>query len=113
MIIILILSVLLLMSTATAETDCLTHALAADEPVILIGKHPYFYGSLDSGANHYMNYEIIDTQTIQIYSDGYGCSCMMSMRCWDEIRPGVYFDGFNYFKLFLYREPQKYWRRMI
>lgn len=110
---ILILSMLLLMSTATAETDCLTHALAADEPVILIGNHPLFYGSLDSGNNHYMNYEIIDNQTIRIYSEGYGCSCMMSMRCWDEIRPDVYYDGVSYFKLFIDREPQRYWKRMI
>ncbi|MHA1287661.1 MAG: hypothetical protein ACTSPB_09695, partial [Candidatus Thorarchaeota archaeon] len=91
----------------------LDYALASGVPVILVGKHPYFYGSLDSGANHFLNYEIIDNETMRFTDHNASSSMNVSTRCWEEIRPGVYFDGFSYYKLFLYREPQRYWRRMI
>jgi hypothetical protein len=108
-----ILILLLLIAPATAEYDCLEYALAADEPIILVGKHPYFYGSLDSRANHYLNYEIIDNETMRFTDHNTSSSMNVSTISWEEIRPGVYFDGFDYFKMFLYREPQRYWRKMI
>ena len=108
-----ILIILLLIAPATAEYDCLDYALAADEPIILVGKHPYFYGSLDSRANHYLNYEVIDNETMRFTDYKTNSSMNVSTTSWDEIRPGVYFDGFDYFKMFLYREPQRYWRKMI
>lgn len=108
-----VLILLLLIAPASAEYDCLDYALAADEHIILVGKHPYFYGPLYSGANHYLNYEIIDNETIKLVDHNTSTSVIVSIRTWDEIRPGVYFDGFDYFKMFLYREPQRYWKRMI
>ncbi len=106
-----ILLFLLLLSTASAEMDCLDYALESGEPVILVGCHPYFYGP--STVNHYMNYEIIDNKSIKIICHMYNASWVVSTRSWDEIRPGVYTNGFEYFKMFLYRDPQRYWRKMI
>ena len=108
-----IIILLLLIAPVAAEYDCLDYALAADEPIILVGKHPYFYGSLDSGANHYLNYEIIDNGTMRLTDHNTSTSVIVSICGWDEIRTGVYFDGFDYYKMFLYREPQRYWRKMI
>ena len=103
----------MLIDNVKAEYDCLDYALASGEPIILVGKHPYFYGSMDSEANHFLNYEIIDNETMQFTDYNSSSSMNVSTTAWEEIRPGVYFDGFNYFKLFIYREPQRYWRRMI
>jgi len=111
--ILLILMVVALSGIASAELDCLDYALESGESVALIGWHPFFYGSIDSEANHYLNYEIIDHQTIIFTDHNSSHSWVVSMRTWDEIRPGVYYDGFGYFKLFIYREPQRYWRKMI
>ena len=104
---------LLLLSTtpAAAKYECLDYSLASGEPVMLIGSHPFFYGS--PSINHFVNYEIIDNNTINITDYMHNNSWTIGTRSWEEIRPGVYFDGFNYFKLFLYREPQRYWRKMI
>ena len=106
---------LLLLSTtpAAAKYDCLDYALASGEPVILIGKHPFFYGSMDSEVNHFLNYEIIDNETMRFTDHNVNSSMNVSTTSWEEIRPEVYFDGFNYFKLFIYREPQRYWRKML
>ena len=105
---------LLLLSTTptAAKYDCLDYSLASGEPVILVGKHPFFYGSLDSGANHFMNYKFINNRTLEIHDYKHDRNYTFSGD-WDEIRPGVYYDGFSYFKLFLYKEPQRYWRKMI
>lgn len=95
-----------------AEKDCLDYSLESGEPVMLVGVHPFFYGPIDSNINHFVNYKQIDNHTFEIHDYKRGLN--YTMRCnWDEIRPGVYYDGFNYFKLFIYREPQRYWRRMI
>lgn len=106
---------LLLLSTtpAAAKYDCLDYALASVEPIILVGKHPYFYGSMDSGANHFLNYEIIDNESMRFTDHNSSSSMNVSTASGEEILPWVYYDGFNYFKLFLYKEPQRYWRRMV
>ena len=96
-----------------AENDCLDYCKDSGEPIMLMGIHPYFYGTMDSNINHYVNYEIIDNETLEIHDYKHSRNSTMSMRSWDEIRPEVYYDGFNYYKLFIYREPQRYWRRMI
>lgn len=96
-----------------AEYDCLDYALASGEPIILVGKHPYFYGSMDSEVNHFLNYEIIDNETMRFTDYNSSSSMNVSTTSWEEIRPGVYFDGFSYFKLFIYKEPQRYWRKML
>jgi len=103
----------MLIYNVKAEYDCLDYALASGEPVILVGKHPYFYGSLDSGANHFLNYEIVDNHTLIATDYKTNATICMYLNQSDEIRPGVYYNGFNYFKLFIYREPQRYWRKMI
>lgn len=108
-----ILLILLLIGTAAGEYDCLDYALASREPIILIGKHPLFYGSMDSEVNHYMNYEIIDNVTIRLIDHKTNASVLMSTKGWEEIRPGVFHDGFSYFKQFIYRDPQRYWRKMV
>lgn len=94
-----------------AENDCLDYSWESGEPIMLIGVHPFFYGS--ASVNHYVNYEIIDNVTIEIHDYKHSRNSTMSIRSWDEIRPGVYYDGFKYFKMFIYREPHRYWRRMI
>lgn len=103
---------IMMMNIANAEKDCLDYSLESGEPVMLIGKHPFFYGSIDSNANHYVNYKQIDNRTLEIHDYMHDRNYIFSGD-WDEIRPGVYYDGFNYFKLFIYREPQRYWRKMI
>lgn len=107
----LLLILMLFLVPATAEMDCLDYALASGEPVMLIGMHSYFYGP--TSINHFVNYEIIDNRTINITDYMHNNSWILGTRCLEEIRLGVYSDGFNYFKLFIYREPQRYWRRMI
>lgn len=105
--------ILLSIAPAAAKYDCLDYALASGEPIILVGKHPYFYGPMDSGANHFLNYEIIDNVTMRLTDHNTSESYIVETDDWDEIRPGVYFDGFSYYKLFIYKDPQRYWRRMI
>jgi len=107
----IILALLLITTTASAEMDCLDYALESGEPVILVGTHPYFY--FGTMLNHYYNYEIIDKETIILIDYNISKSVVVSTRCWEEIRPGVYYNGMEYFKMFIYREPQRYWGKMI
>ena len=94
-----------------AEKDCLDYSIKSGEPIMLIGVHPFFYGS--TSVNHYVNYKIIDNETIEIHDYKNNRNSTMSIRSWDEIRQGVFHDGFNYYKLFINQQPQRYWRRMI
>ena len=110
-VLVLVFLVLLIINPASAEKDCLDYSIESGEPVVLIGIHPLFYGP--TSVNHFMNYEIIDSDTIRFTNHSCNSTWIASMNSWDEIRPGVYSDGFKYFKLFIYREPQRYWRRMI
>ena len=111
-VLVLVFLVLLIINPASADKDCLDYSLESGEPVMLFGKHPFFYGSIDSNANHFVNYKQIDNRTLEIHDYMYDLNYTFSGD-WDEIRPGVYYDGFKYFKLFIYREPQRYWRKMI
>ena len=78
---------------------------------MLIGKHPFFYGG--TFINHYVNYKWIDNNTIEIHDYMYNRTSIMSTRAWIKIRKNTYYDGFNYFRLFIDKKPQRYWRKMI
>jgi len=107
----IILALLLITTTASADKDCLDYAVESGEPIILVGTHPYFY--FGTMVNHYYNYEEIDNEIIILIDHNTSASIIVSTRCWEEVRPGVYYNGFEYFKKFIYREPQRYWGKMI
>ena len=110
-IIILLIILILIFIKPVYAKDCLDYSLESKEPVILIGKHPFFYGG--TFINHFVNYNWLDNNTMIIYDHMYNTTSIMNTDAWDEIRPDVYHDGFTYYKLFTSKKPQRYWRKMI
>ena len=80
----------MLIDNVKAEYDCLDYALESGEPVMLIGKHPYFYGS--TSINHFVNYKQIDNRTFEIYDYMYGSiykTCYKYNHCEESFKKQI------------------------